>query len=196
MNASLDPTKLKGYDPKNSYQKPLPDLIPARHVCGEIVHANLEGEYVLFYTRHDQKGTGHAIYECPRCEYPLTMDWMRRLYYVEPMPYDTAVRTMSRVCSNCWGWQLEMSGTIKVHDEETGLDMDYRLVTCKDCGVETRGFVTSRYVGFAREKDRIDYGRAIYGIAEALELEQGNLPVKLPTRAKRSISANLVELGF
>jgi len=172
------------------------DLIPCRHVCGEIVYAALESEYPLFYNRVDPKGAGRSILSCPRCDSPLNMDWMRKLYLVEPMPYATAVRTMSRVCSNCWGWELEMSGCIPTFNADDNLTEDYRLVTCKKCGVETRGYVTQRYVGYAREQDSLDYGRAITGLAEALELEQEGLPIQLPTRNKLTEHGNLAMLGF
>ena len=197
MKAFIDATKLPGYRPQWEYHKEAPDLIPVRHVCGEIVYAALESDYPQFHQRSDPKGTMPAITVCPSCEYPLTMDWMKRLYYVDPMPYHVAIRTLGMVCSNCWG-QLEMSKSFALYDEEEGREIDHALVTCRDCGVETRGYVTHRYVGRAREKDYLDYGRAIQGIAEALELEQEGLPFQLQPRQpeKLSISANLAMLGF
>lgn len=195
MESSIDITKLKGYRPEWEYKKPAPDLIPVRHVCGEIVYANLESEYPPFYDRNNPKGNSNPLSACPRCEYPLTMDWMQSLYRVEPMPYDVAIRTMGKVCSNCWG-QLEMSKSFPVWDEDEGLFISCARVTCRTCGEETRGYVTHRYVGYARERDYLDYGRAIQGIAEALELEQDGLPFKLPTKEKLSERANLAQLGF
>lgn len=196
MNASLNPTKLPGYRKEWELKKTTPDLIPVRHVCGEIVYADLESEYPPFYHRADPKGESHPLTACPRCEYPLNMDWMKRLYFVDPMPYATAIRTLHMACSNCWG-QLEMSKCLSVYDEEDDMPCDYRLVTCRACGVETRGYVTHRYIGRVREKDYLDYGRAIQGIAEALELEQEGLPFKLETKnEKLPTSSNLAMLGF
>lgn len=195
MNASLDPTKLPGYNPDWVYKKPPPDLIPVRHVCGEIVYADLESEYPPFYDRFNPKGNGRPLTACPRCEYPLNMDWMKRLYFVEPMPHHVAIRTMNMVCSNCWG-QLEMSKDFGLWSEEEQMFITHNFVTCHECAEETRGYVTHRYVGRAREKDYLDYGRAIQGIAEALELDQEGLPFKLPTREKKTNSELMSALGF
>lgn len=170
-------------------------MIPQRHVCNEIVYADLESDYALFYPRTDSKGAGRPILSCPRCSDPLNMDWMRPLYQVEPMPYATALRTEGKVCSNCWGRVQIASGPIPVYNPEVNLMEDYRIVLCLSCREETRGYVTQRYVGYAREADYLDYGRAITGLAEALELEQEGLPIKIKTK-KLSVSENIAMLGF
>lgn len=173
------------------------NLLPSRHVCGEIVQVDLSSDYPMFYRRDNVRGTGRPILSCPRCEYPLTMDWMIHLYYVEPMPSDVAVRTEGKVCSNCWGQLAMTPDRITVIDDETGLPMSYRMVLCLECKWDTRGYVTHRYVGTARERDYTNYGNAIIGLSEALELEQESLPFKLPEkREKLSIKDNLAMLGY
>lgn len=170
------------------------NILPTRHVCGEIVQVDLSSDYPMFY-RYDK--TGRPLLSCPRCDYPLTMDWMIRLYFVDPMPYDVAVRTEGKACSNCWGQVAMTSDRIAILDEETGLMMSYRIVLCNDCRENTRGYVTHRYIGFARERDYTNYGNAIIGLSEALELDQEALPFQLPVkREKLSIKDNLAMLGF
>jgi hypothetical protein len=194
MDAQIDVTKLKGYNADWTYKKAaVSTLVPCRHVCGEIVQADLSSDYPIFYNRTNLTGTGVPLTSCQKCESPLTMDWMKKLYYVDPMPYDTAVRTRSKVCSNCWG-MLEMSRfCIPTWDEDEGMLLDYRMVICRHCQYETRGYVTSRYVGFSKERDQLNYNAAVIGLSEALELEC-ELPRNEPIRI--SERSNLAMLGF
>lgn len=169
-------------------------LVPIRHVCGNILHANLEGDSPIFYNRFTGSGiylrfTGGApLLSCPRCPYPLNMDWVKPLYLVDPMPSNLAVLTIGRrVCSNCWGG-LGIGGYTSEGDA---------LVLCHRCRWETIGYVTMKYVGHAREKDYLDYGLCIMGLAEALELEQEGLPFDLSVvKQPKSKEVNLMELGF
>lgn len=173
-------------------------LVPQRHVCGEILQADMSSEYVLWYPRFDTKGEGAPLVKCPACNYPLGMAWTRRLYLVEPMRYDLAVVTAGhRVCSNCWG-QLEISPlSIGVWDDDMAMILTYNYVLCNRCDYETRAYVTHRYVGYARQQDYVDYGRAIIGLAEALELtEADGLPINLRPPVKRTTNELLTELGF
>jgi hypothetical protein len=195
-----------------SIRNPYPDtspidftrtLIPTRHACGEILYADLEGDSPVFYNRHAVTPTEHPlttsrpILSCPRCDYPLDMDWMRPLWLVTPMPYELAVRTIARrVCSNCWG-QLEMSARdIPVYDDDGNQVMEsHRLVTCHDCRYETIGYVTQRWVGHAREQDYLDYGLCLIGLSEALELtEADGLPIRVNQPQTRE--QLLASLGF
>jgi hypothetical protein len=204
---------------KESIRNPYPDtspidftryLIPTRHACGEILYADLEGDYPVFFSRHavthkiTPTGASHPlltsrpILSCPRCDYPLDMDWMRPLWLVSPMPYELAARTISRrVCSNCWG-QLDMSARdIPVYDDEGNQIMEsHRLVLCHDCQYETIGYVTQRWVGYAREQDYLDYGLCLIGLSEALELtEADGLPIRV-NQPKQTQAQLLESLGF
>jgi len=170
-------------------------IIPKRHLCGEIVQANITGESVLFYTRFDREGKGLPIILCPNCGMPLEMEWMRALYLVEPMPSDLAIRTESKVCSNCWGWKWEVYNVPVFDEDGFQLTGEHRLVLCAECLEETRGYVTQRYVGYAREKDALDYGRALNGLIEALELEQEGMPVKVE-KVRKTTNELLNILGF
>lgn len=171
-------------------------IVPRRHVCGEIVQADITGENAIFYSRFDTQGAGRSIKNCPSCGVLLSMDWMRALYLVEPMPYTTYLHIQGRkVCSNCWGYIFDMHD-IRAYDFE-GLPIMERhvLLLCHDCGVETKGYVTQKYVGYAREADHLDYGRALNGLVEALELEQPGIPVNV-SKVKHTQAQNLAELGF
>jgi len=197
MNASLDPTKLPYYKPP--VVKPETITIPQRHACGEIVNADLRGEYVLFYSRFDALGTGSPLLSCPACEMPLNMDWMRPLWLVDPMPYDLALRTVNnRVCSNCWGMLVMTQAYIPIPDEESGLTLSGEMVYCKKCLHETRAYVTTRWVGRAREEDYLNYGLAIIGLAEAMQLDESDgLPIKPVYKQPKKTSAELIaSLGF
>lgn len=178
-------------------------LIPFRHACGEIVHANLEGDYPIFYDRHSAIGIHsrlkdgkRPILSCPRCDYPLSLDWMRRLYHVDPMPSNIAELTIARrVCSNCWGQLQIVSHGICVIDDD-GTPLSYSLVLCHECKYETVAYVTQKYVGYAREKDYLDYGRCVIGLAEALELtEADGIPIRVKS-VNRPVAATLAEMGF
>ena len=198
MNASLDVTKIKGYVPRDE----TPDifLIPVRHACGRVLYADLDGDYPVFYppsaadhTDRLRKGK-KPVLSCPFCAYPLDMDWMRPLYLVSPMRYDLAVRTCGhRVCSNCWGQLQIASNGIPVLDEESGRMESHVLVLCHECKYETIAYVTQRYVGFARERDYLDYGRCVIGLSEALELTEAD---GIPVRIKSSRSELIASLGF
>jgi len=199
MKSSADPTKLPGYRPEWAYHPPavpVQVIVPKRHLCGEIVQADISGEDVLFYPRFNTEGKGAPIKICPLCGLELDMEYMRALYLVEPMPSNLAIRAEGKVCSNCWGWKWNVYRAIPVYDED-GLQLDARhdLVLCANCLEETRGYVTQRYVGFAREKDALDYGRALNGLIEALELEQEGQPVQVE-KVKHTRAENMAALGF
>lgn len=170
-------------------------LIPQRHWCGEIVNVDLAGEAPMFYGRFNLTGTGRPMVNCPRCEEPLDMLWMRRLWLVDPMPYTAAIKTAGhKLCSNCWGYQFDLIDSPPEPDEETGLMQKMALVICKACGVETIGYVTQRYVGRAREQDYLDYGNSVIGLSEALEITEG-LPVKFEA-PKQTTQQLMKSLGF
>lgn len=194
MQAYLDPTKLKGYQVSpltNTY------LIPQRHVCGRIVFADLNGEYAVFYTRYAV--TGHRnillsgkkpIENCPHCNYPLSMDWMRPLYHIQPMPYPMALQTKARrVCSNCWGPLEIINHHIPVLNEESGLMEEHALIWCPLCKYETIGYVTERYTQEARRSDQELYTLCVNGLSEVLGLE-------IPKRENKSVKQSMEELGF
>lgn len=199
MTDQIDVTKIPGYRPEWSYHKkeiPQRTIVPRRHICGEIIQADITGESVLFYSRFNLAGEGAPITFCPLCGFALDMTWMRKLYLVDPMPYDMAVNTRSRkVCSNCWGWNFT-EYEVPVYDED-GFQIleDHRLLLCSSCMEETRGYVTQRYVGYAREQDALDYGRALNGLIEALELEQEGIPVNVE-KVKKPVNELMNELGF
>lgn len=196
MDDLIDVTKIPSYRAEWSYkEKDLSHtIIPRRHICGEIVQANITGEDVIFYSRFDTGGKGRPISNCPLCGHLLAMDWMRALYLVEPMTWITVLHTEGRkVCSNCWGWNYERR---KIGHCEGQLEQYYYLL-CADCKEETIGYVTQKYVGYAREKDRVDYGRALNGLIESLELEQPGIPVDVKNvKQPRTREQNLAELGF
>lgn len=164
------------------------DLFPVRHACGRILYANLDGECPLFY--RDIKGATPVIQDCPHCNYPLDMDWMRPLWRVHPMPYWMAVLTIARrVCSNCWG-RLEMTRhDIAVQDAD-GMWEAHRLVFCPACKYETIGYVTHRWVERCRQQDDQDYKEAFPGLAEMLGVE---VPEVEPKKSRNEL---LNQLGF
>jgi len=190
MDASLDITRLPYYKPS-----PLTStyLVPVRHACGYVLYADLNSEYVLFYTRHDVTGYRHIlltgkspISKCTRCEYPLSMDWLRPLWHIEPMPYHLAILTKARrVCSNCWG-PLDTIGHMTVE----GSTEDHTFVWCSQCKYETIGYVTNRYATEAIRSDKENFELCKTGLAEALGIE---LPAP---RARQTQTKNLHELGF
>lgn len=195
MKSEIDVTKLPGYVPRVEKKLPERFLVPKRHICGEIVQADISGESVSFYSRFNKEGTGRPITLCPLCGVVLDMEWMRALYLVEPMPTDLAIRTEGKVCSNCWGWKWKVY-RVPVYDADGfQLAEEYRLVLCESCREETRGYVTQRYVGYAREQDALDYGRALNGLIEALELEQEGQPVNVE-KIKKSTNEIMSALGF
>ena len=202
MKDDIDATKLPGYRPEWSIlservSPPERTIVPKRHLCGEIVQADITGESVMFFSRYHTKGEGVIITHCPLCGGKLDMDFMRALYLVEPMPTDLAIRAEGKVCSNCWGWKWKVH-PVPVYDEDGfQLPEEYRLVLCEACQEETRGYVTQRYVGYAREADALNYGRALNGLIEALELEQEGQPVNVePLKVKKTRNELLNILGF
>lgn len=182
-------------------------LFPSRHACGNLVYADIQSDYPVFYTRYAASPNGEylryghsPIHACPACDYPLDLDWMRPLYLVQPMPFEMATRTETRkVCSNCWG-QLHMGNRdVPVYDDDGNLiEGSHRLVLCHDCMYETIGYVTQRYVGFARERDYLDYGNCLIGLAEALELtEADGLPIRVGrNQPKLTVAENMAMMGF
>jgi hypothetical protein len=186
MEARIAVEKLPYYTPTPDR---LPDLVPVRHACGRILYAFLEGEGQIFY--RDIKGQSLPIHDCPHCEYPLDMDWMRPLWRVHPMPYWMAVLTIARrVCSNCWG-RLDMTRRdIAVQDADGNWEA-HRIVFCPECQHETIGYVTHRWVDTCRQQDATDYEATFPGLAEMLGIE-----VPKPPEPKKSRNELLNQLGF
>jgi hypothetical protein len=164
---------------------------PLRHICGEIVHTDDEGNY---FERFDRRGIGTPIIACLECGEVLEEGWFRPLYLVEPMNDRMLIRTMEKNCSNCWGHGfITQSVTATVLDgetgEETGAHVILYRVLCAACLEETRGYVTNRYIGNARNRDLADYGLAIVTLGKEMGLYT-------EPEARRSAADLLIELGF
>lgn len=155
---------------------------PLRHICGEIIHHN-EGGY---HSRFDRDCSGPAILSCPNCPYPLEEGWFQALYFVEPMTRGMMERTTSGryCCSNCWGYGMIVED-VPPEDDSENQETLYRVL-CAECLEETRGFVSSGYVGRARELDWRNH-----------VLVQATLgPVFGVVSERRSIADCLSDLGF
>jgi hypothetical protein len=153
-----------------------------RHICGEIIHLDEQGNY---HTRFDRVCRNHPISFCPFCKQTIEDGWFRPLYRIEPMSRGMMERTISGryACSNCWGYGLLVQ--IVPPDEDGGESL-YRVL-CTECLEETVGFVSSGYIGHARERDYLNY----LTVERTLGAEMG---LKLPER--RSVQDNLRALGF
>ena len=127
-------------------------MIVLRHVCGEIInvfYAEGPETIIQFYDRFDRDGVGDEIEFCPKCHEPLSIEWMGNPWLIEPMPLERARQTRDIMyCSGCWSNFLEYEEVRDVDGEILG----YRPF-CHYCREETVGFVSGRYVTWAREKD-------------------------------------------
>lgn len=198
MNDQIDVTRLPGYTPS-----PLTDtkLIAVRHACGRVLYADLESEYPVFYGRESVTGksdillrTGKPIRDCPHCNYPLDMDWMRPLWLVNAMPYHLAVLTVSRrVCSNCWGHVEITARAAPIYNADYEIEEMGVLVLCPQCRYETIGYVSSRYVEMVRKSDTENFDACAGGLSEALELTPPKTAEPEPTLTRNQLVA---QLGF
>lgn len=153
-----------------------------RHICGEIVNLDDEGNY---HPRFDRDCKEPTIDNCPYCHNVLEEGWFRPLYRVEPMSRGMMERTISGkyCCSNCWEYGLIVQ---EVLPEEEGGETLYRVL-CASCLEETVGYVSGKFAAWMREQDYLNYLTVRRSLGEVMG-------VKLPER--RSIEENLRMLGF
>jgi len=158
-------------------------MLRRRHICGEVVRQDAQGKY---YPRQDRDGNGETIDVCPRCKFPLEDGWFRALYRIEPMMHGMMERTISGryACSNCWGYGFNV---IDIPADEERPEPLY-IVECVLCREETIGFVSSSYIGRARERD---YANHVI-VSQTLGLEMGTTK----PAERRSQQENLAALGF
>lgn len=127
-------------------------MLTLRHVCGEIInvfYAEGPETIVQFFDRFDRNGEGEEIHVCPKCDNPLTMAWLGNPWLVEPMPLERARQTRDTMhCSGCWSNYLEYE---EVRDVD-GNVLGYRPY-CHFCLEETVGFVSGKFISWARDKD-------------------------------------------
>lgn len=158
-------------------------LLHKRHVCGKIVYLDLQGQY---HAMQNRDGAGEPVVSCPRCRFPLEDGWFRALYRIEPMTRGMMERTISGryACSNCWGYGFNV---IDIPADEDHPEPLY-IVVCTECQEETIGFVSSGYVGRAREMDYLNH----VIVSQTLGVEMGtNKPAE-----RRREQENLAALGF
>lgn len=158
-------------------------MIPKRHICGELVHLDEQGNY---HHRFDRDGKNAPIVLCPQCNQPFEDGWFRPLYRIELMSRGMMERTISGryACSNCWNYGLIVQD---VPPDDEGGERLYRVL-CAECLEETLGFVSSGYIGRARD---LDYRNHVI-VAQTLGIAMsGESPTK-----RRPIDENLAALGF
>lgn len=158
-----------------------------RHTCGEIINVSFVDGAMTFHGRFDRECKEEPITTCRLCGCELDFDWLSEPYVVEPMNYRMMLTTKSRMnCSNCWGhgWIIV---DVKVEDED-GNTQEMHRVLCANCLEETRGYVSTYYIGKARIKDYERYGLVRNTIPDVLGIERKEV--------KRSESVILQELGF
>jgi hypothetical protein len=161
-------------------------VITFRHVCGEIFHARATEQDVLFFPRFDRQCTGQPVTICRLCEEIIDLDWLRPLYIVEPMPRALAINTASnKNCSNCWQHGFIFQDVEVLREDGTSEKM--LRVLCATCLEETRGYVSTHYIGRALEQDRINWRASFEGIYEALGIEP-------PAKKRRTTEEILAEL--
>jgi len=160
-----------------------------RHTCGEIINVSFVEETMTFHDRFDLFCILPPITHCRLCRHELDYDWLSEPFLVEPMTYEMMLRTEARMnCSNCWGHGF-ISKKVEVENEETGeKEILYRL-TCAYCKEETRGYVSSYYIGWARQEDYLRYGQVVRTIPEILGMEPREMKLKTE-------NVLLHELGF